>query len=246
MKPTANYVKASASAVLDLVMPRVCVICGRELSVDERTACGECLADIPRTYFWLRERNPMADRFNASIGNDGCYEPYCRAAALFFYSGESLYSNITKSLKYHRCFNSGEYFGTMLGRLLAGSTYFEGVDLVVPVPLHWTRRFKRGYNQAEIIASAIAKALGAPMGASVLKRSRRTVTQTHISRAAKAENLRGAFSPGVLPQVAPHHILLVDDVFTTGATLAECHRALRQVYGPSIRISAATLGCAAA
>lgn len=235
--------KGAMCALADLLMPRVCVACGRILDQCEHNICPACLEDIPRTYYWLRTRNPMADSLNAAIGNDGDFRPYSFAAALFFYRKDSKYAGITKSLKYSHNFKVGRLFGSMLGSCLAGAGHFADVDLVVPVPLHWTRRFRRGYNQAEVIATAVAAVLGVPVSRGMLRRTHRTGTQTHLGREEKASNVRGAFAIGRMPATAPRHILLIDDVCTTGATLAQCHKVLSATLGPSVRISAATLGC---
>lgn len=119
------------------------------------------------------------------------------------------------------------------------------VDLIVPVPLHWTRMFRRGYNQAEVIARTVALHFpGARVDTGLLVRKRHTVSQTKLSVEAKYSNVRGAFTvrkSRLKSPPATRHILLIDDVFTTGATLAACHEALRSVYGQTVRISAATL-----
>ena len=224
-------------AIADLAMPRPCVICGTELLHSEDNICTECLADLPETRFWTQSRNPMADRFNALIDAPS----YCYAAALIFYGAESPYRMVTQSLKYSRNLRSGRYFAAMLAERLSESEQFRDVDAVVPVPLHWTRRWKRGYNQAEIIAQVLAEKLDAECVADALKRCRRTKSQTTLSIAEKEKNVRGAFVAGEKAPVSAKHILLVDDVFTTGSTLAACYRALRQVVGSEARISIATL-----
>ena len=245
---TGLDLKTSLSALADLVLPRVCVACGRTLLPQERHICLDCLADLPETHFATLGHNPMADRYNARIaGNE--YEPYACAAALFHYRADSKYSLITQALKYHRDFGAGKFFARILGRRLAESELFAGVDLVVPVPLHWSRRWSRGYNQAEIIAAEIAKALGAPCDTGLLRRCRRTATQTRISGEAKAANVAGAFraTKNAASRVSGNgigHILLIDDVFTSGATLGECHRTLRKAVGTAVCISAATLAYA--
>ena len=135
---------------------------------------------------------------------------------------------------------AGEYFGTMLGRQIARAEHFADVDAVVPVPLHWTRQWKRGYNQAESIAMRVASELGAELRTDLLYRRRRTSTQTKVDVEKKGRNVMGAFD-AVKSGDEPTHIVIVDDLFTTGATLYACYSALKKVY-PSARISVATLG----
>lgn len=243
----------SLAAVGDLLLPRTCLVCGRVLTPQEKHICLYCSTDLPRTWYWLREHNPMADRLNECIQRridrspEPRHEEYSRAAALFFYHSESPYSAITKALKYHSDIPAGRYFASILGRRLAESPLFADVDAVVPVPLHPLRRWKRGFNQASVIASAVAAEL--PLHPqcfpALLKRTRRTRTQTRLSIEQKRSNVSGAFSVvgKNASRISPHHILLIDDVFTTGATLGECHAALRAFYGPSVRISVATLAC---
>ena len=191
----------------------------------------------------------MADKFNGLMnsrsGDVG--ESYVYACSLFFFHTDSSYRNILYDMKYKGDIDLGRYMGQMLGGRLASSEVFRDVDAVVPVPLFWRRKWKRGYNQAEIIASGVASALGAPLRTDVLKRVRHTETQTKLDVAGKAENVLGAFAAmplaGPLAEVTGmKHILLVDDVFTTGSTIYECFSALRKIYPPSVRISVATLG----
>ena len=117
------------------------------------------------------------------------------------------------------------------------------IDLVVPVPLHWTRKLRRGYNQADIIARGIAAELAVPACCRLLVRRRSTRSQTSLSPEERRANVASAFAvrPKVLRRLHTNHILLVDDVFTTGATLLACHRALRAALGSEVIISVATL-----
>lgn len=238
----------------EILLPRQCITCGRRLLLEEKHLCLECLADLPQTYFWTMSHNPMADRFNENIQkdietdeDDGLHERYAYAAALFFYHSEAQYRLIPYQIKYHGNIRAGRYFGRMLGNRLASSELFEDVDMVVPVPLHWTRKWKRGYNQAEVIAEAVAEALGAPMRTDLLRRRKRTTTQTRMEVEDKRKNVAEAFvsTPSladIAAQDSVRHLLLIDDVFTTGATLHACFAALRTVLPASVRISVATLG----
>ena len=227
-------------SLADLFLPRPCAVCGRLLSLRERHICTECLSDLPRTYFSCQSHNQMADRFNALL--DPVPPVYSYATALFFYRSGTGYRNITKRLKYHADLRCGEYFADMLGKDMAGSELFKDVDAVGPVPLHWTRRLSRGYNQAEIVARVLAERLEAGLRRDVLERPRKTRTQTRLSIEEKASNVSGAFRLRRGADLSGvRHILLVDDVFTTGATLRECFMALVPVISPGTRISAATL-----
>ena len=297
--------RSAALSVADLVLPRICIVCGRTLLLSETHLCTACAADLPRTFFAGVRENPMAVGFNAMVERElgslvdtpsGACSPlatqlYSYATALFFYRGDSPYSLIPQALKYGRNFEAGRHFARLLGRELAGSPLFADVDFVIPVPLHWLRRWRRGYNQAEVIARGIVEgfaegrakspAAGStaeaasvwapiPMLTGVLRRVRRTRTQTRLDAAGRYGNVRSAFvadcrrlasglaaivsapefrtSAPVSPD-CPCHLLLVDDVFTTGATLLACERALRAglaaAFGPEsasrIRISVATL-----
>ena len=238
---TGVDLKTSLSALLDLVLPRVCLVCGRPLLPREEHLCLGCLSDLPETRYAPLERNPMADRFNAKVQVDE-YEPYAYAAALYHYRADAGYKRISQALKYHRDFGAGRWAGRLLGERLADSPLYADVDLVVPVPLHWTRHWQRGYNQAAIIACEVARTLGVAFSPRLLRRLRRTRSQTRLSGEQKSRNVARAFALRPHRRPEARHILLIDDVFTTGATLSECHRALRRAYGPATRISIATLG----
>ena len=232
--------KTSCRALADLLMPRLCIACGRPLNLREEFICMGCEMDFPYTRFWESTHNEMADEFNARIVvPDGVRERYCYAAALFFYNSQSGYSNIPRQLKYNFKIAQGRFFARRLGEALAGAEHFRDVDAVVPVPLHWTRRWQRGYNQAEVIAAEVAAALGAPLRTDILSKPRRRASQVVSDARGRISNISGAFKANVPEGI--RHILVVDDTFTTGSTLAACYAALRECVPGQVRISVATL-----
>ena len=203
-------------------------------------------------------RNSAYDNVKSSKNFNS--ERYAFAAALFFFNEEADYKKIPYRIKYEGDIRAGRYFGKMLGDRLSRAEWFQDVDIIIPVPLHWRRKWKRGYNQAEIIAHGISEALGIPVRTDILRRRKHTRTQINLNIQEKSANVAGAFSAS-LPQTRstntdnvtsdktgsnrtyrPRHILLVDDVFTTGSTLTACFFALRSDFPPEVRISVATLG----
>ena len=228
--------------LVDLMMPRECLVCGRRLGAQEKHLCIWCAADLPCTWYWERKHNPMADRFNALLERtraDGAPLDYAYAAALLFYHHENPYKRIPQALKYGHNLSVGRYFAARLGIVMGQAGHFADVDTVIPVPLHWWRKWRRGYNQAEVIAAALARALHARLRAHALVRVRRTRSQTRLRAEARLKNTEGVFR--LRHPFPARHVLLVDDTFTTGATLYACYNAVRKALGPSVRISVATL-----
>ena len=226
----------------DLLLPRECIVCGRQLMAREEHLCIWCAADLPLTYTWEQPHNLMANRFNETLERIRAPDEnmeYAYAASLLYYHDENPYKLVPQALKYGGNISSGRWFSSLLGTELAKAPHFRDVDTVIPVPLHWRRKFTRGYNQAQVIAEELAKALGANLRTDVLKRGRRTRTQTALGAEDRLRNISGAFL--VRHKIPARHILVVDDTFTTGATLSECWITLRRALGPSVRISVATL-----
>lgn len=249
-----HSMKKMLFCLADLIMPRKCIVCDEKLALEERHLCRWCLSDMPLTRFWQLRHNRMADKFNEVVQKQleekwetegvtsGLHERYSYAAALFFFNDEADYKRIPYSIKYEGNTSAGKHFGKILGEHLSGAEWFGDIDAIIPVPLHWLRRWKRGYNQAEIIAQGISAVLEKPVRTDILKRKKQTKTQTQLSIREKSRNVAGAFTATADSDEEFRHILLVDDVFTTGSTLLACFTALREVFPPNVRISVATLG----
>lgn len=180
----------------------------------------------------------MADRLNSFI-DEG---PYAYATALFFHING--YSRITPSLKYGRNFHAGRYFSNMLGKKILAAKHFSGIDCIVPVPLHPLKKWERGYNQAEIIAQELGRVLpGAQVRCDLLRKRKMASSQVKLNKEQRGLNIKGAFeATRECRNTNYSHILLVDDVFTTGSTLAACFNTLKKALpNGSTRISVATL-----
>ncbi len=218
----------------ELLFPRKCCVCGDLLGVQEQFICSECQSDIPYTYFWNWRENPAEE-----ILWGRAY--FQKVISLFYYSRDNEYSSLVRKVKYGNGISLGHYLGRMLGELSRES--FSDIDLIVPVPVHPFRLFTRGYNQAKVISEGISEGLGGvPVIDSLLRRSRYSSSQTTISMESKWENVKGGFSlrkGSMLERVKEKHILLVDDVLTSGATAQVCYELLHNIEG--VRVSLATL-----
>lgn len=220
---------------LDLLLPRICPVCGRILLRGERYLCLQCISEMPLTYFWTWPGNPAGERFSGRVD-------FVHAASLFYYRDESPYKNLIHYFKYKGRGKLGAYLGELLGEKLLQSGVYDDVDIVIPVPLHPFKKWKRGYNQAEIIARKVAEVLRKPVEVSLLIRKRYTRTQTKKDAQQREINVSGAFRLRSGYMLKGRHVLLVDDVLTTGATLGACALEILSVEG--CRVSFATLAFA--
>ena len=191
-------------ALGDLFMPRACLACGRRLGMRERHLCLSCAADVPYTRSWLAAHNPLADRFNAVLERHRGTEPmdYAYAAALIYYKGA--YRSIPRALKYQGDLAAGRHYGALLGRRLAAAPHFADIDLVIPVPLHWTRLRSRGYNQAEILARALVAAYRSaspPAAPSPSAPSAAAPSTTSVSDPSERWPVEAGHDDGVAPTI---------------------------------------------
>ena len=221
--------------VADLLFPRLCPVCGSELNAGERYVCARCMAELPRTGFHSMEFNPMEQLFAGKV-------PVERATGYFFYERGSRHASILHSIKYYNQPQLGEWMGRQFAHEVAASGVFDAVDAIVPVPLHRSKLVQRGYNQSEYIARGISKVINRPV-AKLLKAVKEHDTQTRKGRYERLVNMQNVFTVTDITAIAGRHLLLVDDVVTTGATLLTCAETLKQSVA-DVRISIATLAVA--
>ena len=220
--------------LLWLVYPELCAACDKPLSAGEDCICTFCRYHLPRTHFHLEKDNPIEKQFWGRI-------PVVAATAFFHFSkGEKVQQMIHK-LKYNGQKEIGVTVGEWMGHEMKEAEGFAKAGLVVPVPLHPRRQSKRGYNQSAMIAEGLAKSLGIPFS-EALERNTETSTQTKKHRYERFENVNRVFAVRSRSEVENKHILLVDDVITTGSTLIACAESLLEV--PGTRVSIATMAYA--
>lgn len=199
------------NALLEYILPRTCHICGRQLGKDERYLCRRCLTKLPRSNFHRVKDNPMEQRFMGIV-------PYERCTGLLLYTPNSELASVLHDMKYRKFRDLGRYMGEVMGRELLNTGFFNGVDMLMPVPIHWWKQARRGYNQAEQLCIGISKVTGIPVDTS-LRAVRGHRTQTALNHDQRLENLKNIFVVRNTERLSGKHILLVDDVCTTGATL---------------------------
>lgn len=220
---------------IDLMFPNLCVVCGINLQNKEHQLCLSCLHDIPKTNYHLIVDNPVEKRFWGKV-------PIYRATSYFFFQKGSSFQKLLHILKYQGNKEIGELMGKYAAIDLMESPDFTSIDLIIPVPLHPQKLKSRGYNQSEWIGKGISLILNKPQDTSTLLRVRENTSQTKKSVFERFENTEGIFELSDRNVLEGKHVLLIDDVLTTGSTLEACVRALLETNG--IKISIFTLAVA--
>ena len=222
-------IKQWLGAAGDVVLPRVCPVCGQSLNGDERWLCRKCLAALPRTRYEEVDFNTMEQHFAGKV-------PIERATAYFFYEKGAPYASILHDIKYRSVPRMGQWLTARAVGDMRDSHFFDGIDVVTAVPLHRSKLAKRGYNQSEYLARGIADALGIPY-VEALKAIRPHSTQTHKGALERWQNIQGNYTlKNNADNLAGKHILLVDDVITTGSTLTVCAALLKQIPGATVSL----------
>jgi ComF family protein len=203
-----------------LFFPHRCPGCGDALHGPKECVCPDCLSRFPETGFATQPDNPVERLFWGRLALEA-------ATSLYYFTGDSALQGALHSLKYQGDRATGTLLGRLLGRSLADAGRFDGIDALLPMPLHQRKLRLRGYNQAEVIARGVSDLTGVPVIHDALARRKHTDTQTRKSRLERWRNVSDAFhiaNPGALQG---RRLLLVDDVVTTGASLEACGSLLR-------------------
>jgi len=220
---------------ISLLFPRLCYACGDHLLRNENLICTECYVIIPRTNYHTEEKNPVEQLFWGRCLIE-------KAAAFSYYNKGSRIRNLIHNLKYKGIKEIGFELGRIYALSLKSSGFLTDIDLIIPVPLHPSKKRIRGFNQSDIISGGISDVTGLPLEIHSLIRTTVSATQTKRSRYERWTNVEGIFHVTDPEMLIGKHILLVDDVITTGSTVESCANELLKVEG--VRVSVAAIAFA--
>lgn len=221
--------------LLSLFYPRLCVGCGDALQQNEQHLCLHCMMHLPETNFHKNHDNPLMNIFAGRVKVE-------EVASLLYYKKGNSVQHILHALKYKGQKELGSYLGEYYGRLLVQEPRFQSVDFIIPIPLHPKKQRKRGYNQSEWIAKGLSAGMGKPYRTDILTRAQFTETQTKKSRFNRWENVKEVFVATEDEAIHGLHLLVCDDVLTTGATMEAAIQQLLTL--PDVKVSVVTLATA--
>jgi ComF family protein len=225
-----------AEDFIGLVYPRLCVVCNGHLLKSEQGFCFTCEQEMPRTYDELNPTaNPVAKVFWGRF-------PIAAAASCFVFTGQGKVQELVHNLKYNGRKDAGVAAGFYYGHVIKSISPFLTADLILPVPLHEDKLQSRGYNQATCFAQGLSEGMNIPYSETVLVRLKATSSQTRKNREERWDNVGEVFAVSSKKKLEGRHVIIVDDVITTGATLEACVLPLLNIKG--IRISVVSLASA--
>lgn len=234
MKPVA-LLRSGLKALMSVLFPEKCVVCGRTLVSGEHLICLHCNVAMPRTRYHLSRFNHMHER----LMGDAHVE---RAASWFHYKRKSPYTNIILQAKYYDRPRVAADAAAMFAAEIQPDGFFDGIDIILPVPMHPFKELRRGYNQAEMLAHGLSRVTGLPVGDNLRARHGHR-SQTRRGAYDRYVNVAGLFDVADTDELAGKHLLIVDDVMTTGSTVLACCEAVRRSV-PDATISVLTLASA--
>lgn len=227
-----DLVKKSLSNFLHLFYPHNCEGCGTDVLFDNQFLCAKCVHALPKTEFFSKKANPIEKLF---YGRLNIYT----GGSLYYFTKDSLVQHLLVQLKYKNNKEAGYFLGRMMGYALVESNRFTDIDILLPLPLNAKKERIRGYNQAALLCVGIHEVLQKPIVIDAVSRIKFTETQTQQNRVSRWQNMEGVFAVTQPDLLTNKHILLVDDVITTGATLEACGAAILEIEGVLLSIASA-------
>jgi len=228
-----DYIKS----ISHLFYPELCISCNTNNREIDNTFCIECYSDLPfsNQVFNNSKDNKFTEHFIGKLTVE-------KGASLFYFVKQGKIQEIIKELKYRNKPQYGIMLGRLFGNIIINDQSYSKLDAIVPVPLHKNREQKRGYNQSLMFAKGISEVLNTPIIKNNLIRVKQTDTQTKMNRNARIKNLKGAFEIKDKSIFKNKHILLVDDVLTTGTTLLECGLQIKFISGTKLYLGTIAMG----
>jgi ComF family protein len=214
-----------------LLFPELCSGCGNSLMNNERAICSLCEYRLPKTNYHLQAGNALEKMFYGRVH-------IVSASAIYLFNKGGLIQNIIHNIKYKGQKNVGYIIGLSYGKILIENAALADLDIILPVPLHSTRMRKRGYNQSEYFAKGLAKSMNVKMVNDILLRDTTASSQTNKSRFERWKNVEDAFLLKQANTLEGKHVLLVDDVVTTGSTIEGCANKLQEVKDVKVSVVA--------
>lgn len=213
-----------------LFFPHVCAGCGTDIVSLQSILCIHCMNQLPLTNFHFHANNPVEKHFWGRM-------PVTSATSLCHFTSGSLVQHLLHQLKYNGNKEAGYFLGGIMGATLHTAERFRHVDILVPLPLYAERQKKRGYNQSAVLCNGMSGIMQVPVAANAVIRLSATETQTRKTRIDRWKNMEGKFELADAASIAGKHVLLVDDVVTTGATLEACGHELLKATGTKLSIA---------
>jgi ComF family protein len=214
---------------LSLIYPRHCEACAGNLFGHEQFLCNKCRLTLPKSNYHVNTDSQLIRTFSGRVplANAGCY---------FLYEKSGKVQKLLHAIKYQEQKELGEHLGTLYGNDLSKEETFRNIDVILPIPLHKNKLKARGFNQSEWFAQGLSKSLLKELDTTSLERITDTATQTKKKKYQRWENVEGIFKLQNENNLVNKHVLLVDDVVTTGATIEACWQALKHVEGIKISL----------
>ncbi|MBP3548508.1 MAG: ComF family protein [Alistipes sp.] len=216
-----------------LLFPSGCIVCGEPITRSMHGICTQCRYDIPTTNYWIAHDNPVRERF------DGLAD-IVEGSAFIFFAGGSLWRTLIHRCKYGGHWRIAHDMGRWYGAELRDSGLYDDIDVLIPIPLHPLKILRRTYNQSTYLAEGMARSMALPVDSRSVRRHRNNPAQARRKGSERWANVEGIFSIRHPERLRGKHILLVDDVLTTGATLTAAIRAIHAAV-PDCRVSVAAL-----
>ena len=225
-------IKSFLENFISLLYPEICVICGEPLIENEKFFCFACFLKLPKTNYHLNSENQAIDRFSGKVS-------IVKASSYLYYSKGGIAQKLVAEIKYRGNQHLGLWIGSYLANEMLSSGFFQGINCIIPVPLHVSKEKKRGFNQSEKIAEGISQITKIPIEKSIVYREKANISQTGKGIFDRWKNTQLIFNLKNKNLLKEKHILLIDDVLTTGSTLEAVAQSLIKIQ--DIKISILTL-----